>query len=74
MAEYTVDVGTLDEKSQSQAVDLLQKIQALDGAMAEVQTALSAIQSDMNAKTSALQAEKNKAIDALRALRSATVR
>jgi hypothetical protein len=68
---YEVSMVALDEKSQAQAVDLLQKLEALDGALADIQTARAAAETVWRDKENAINIEKSNVKDALRALRGA---
>ena len=71
---YEVTVGTLTATQKTDAADLLQKLEALNGTLSDLQTDKAKFEDVINEKIRVIQKEKDTTIDALRALRSATVK
>jgi len=66
---YEITVGTLTATQKTDAADLLQKLEALNGTLADLQTDRAKFEAVINEKISVIQKEKDTTIDALRALR-----
>lgn len=71
MAQITF--GELTDAQKMEAADLIQKLEAIDGALAEVQTKRAEFEQKARERENFLNAEKTKVKVALRALRQAQV-
>lgn len=67
-------IAPLDEKNISIMADLLQKMEALDAALADVQTDRATHEADWNKKTAFLNQQKDNVKDEIRALRTVSVK
>jgi len=70
---YQISFGTLTDVQKLEAADLDQKINAIDAAMADIQTERAGYEVVWRDKTNALQTEKAKIITQLRTLRAASI-
>ena len=66
---YDVQYGELSAEALAQATDIAQKLEAIDGAITELQNQKTAALADFDAKERALQAAKTNLRAELRALR-----
>jgi uncharacterized protein YlxW (UPF0749 family) len=71
---YELQFGVLTAAQKTDAADLLQKLESLNGALADMQTERAALDAKINEKTSVISKEKDTVIDALRALRLTIVK
>lgn len=69
----SIKYDDLDEVKKGQVTDLLSKREALDGALADIQTERAAADVIRAAKEQELRAEKNRLTEELRKLRKATL-
>ena len=67
-------VAPLESKDTAVMVDLLQKMEALDAALADVQTDRATHEADWNKKTTFLNQQKDNVKDAIRAIRAVTIK
>lgn len=67
-------VSPLESKDTAVMVDLLQEMEALDAALADVQTDRATHEGEWNKKTNLLNQEKSKVKDAIRAIRAITIK
>ena len=74
MAYELNTVPPLESKDTAVMVDLLQKMEALDAALADVQTDRATHEADWNKKTNLLNQEKSNVKDAIRAIRAVTIK
>lgn len=68
----SIKYDDLDEVKKGQVTDLLSKREALDGALADIQTERATAQVGWSQREQELQAEKNRITEELRKLRKAT--
>ncbi|MDD4986559.1 MAG: hypothetical protein PHQ43_12430 [Dehalococcoidales bacterium] len=71
---YEIMIGTLTDVQKSTAADLVQKLEALDAALAAIQTERAEAEGIWNQKTNAINIEKSKVRDELRALRAVDIK
>ena len=67
-------VPPLESKDTAVMVDLLQKMEAIDAAIAEIQTDRATHEADWNKKTTFLNQQKDNVKDAIRAIRAVTIK
>lgn len=71
---YEVTFSTLTATQKTDAADLLQKLEALDAALATIQTERATAEAVWNKKTAFISQQKDTVKDALRALRAAAIK
>jgi len=69
----TINFTELNDTQKMEAADLIQKIESLDGALADVQTERATAEVDWVVKEEEIKAEKNKMKENMRNIRKATV-
>ena len=70
---YDVQYGELSAEALAQATDIAQKMEAIDGAITELQNQKTAALAEYDAKERALQTEKTSLREALRSLRTVSL-
>jgi hypothetical protein len=70
---FTLEFGTLTVAQKQEAADLLQKLEAIDSALADIQTARATAEAIWTKKTNFLNQQKGNIKDAIRALRTASI-
>lgn len=70
---YNVQYGELSAADLATATDIAQKMEAIDGAITELQNERTAALADFDAKERALQTEKTSLREALRSLRTVSL-
>jgi hypothetical protein len=71
---YEVIFGTLTATQKADAADLLQKMEALDAALADIQTERATMEASWGKKSNFITQQKSNIKDALRALRVADIK
>ena len=69
----TINYNTVDDKIKLQSADLILKREAIDSALADIQTARAEAEVGYSVKEQALQAEKGRITEEIRKLQKATL-
>jgi len=69
----TINYNTVDDKIKLQSADLILKREAIDSALADIQTARAEAEVGYTVKEQALQAEKGRITEEIRKLQKATL-
>jgi uncharacterized protein YlxW (UPF0749 family) len=70
---YEITAANMTDKQKTDAADYLQKLEALNGALADLQSERAAFEGKLNERIRTIEKERSNAMDALRALRPITI-
>ena len=70
---YEITAANMTDKQKTDAADYLQKLEALNGALADLQTERAAFEAKLNERIRAIEKERANCMDSLRAIRPVTI-
>ena len=70
---YEITAANMTDNQKIDAADYLQKLEALNGALAELQSERAAFEARLSERIRTIEKERSNAMDALRALRPITL-